>query len=268
MPPRLSLALVILVLLGGGLFLAFDSGTNTPPPPVVSVTPVATPKPVVASARPAQQRFLILAASWQPAFCEGAPQRRECRTQTKDRTDASRFSLHGLWPRDEFCNLPAGLEQQARDGSWSDLPALDLSPATARRLDEVMPGRQSQLDRYQWVKHGSCYGTDAESFYATAIALVDALNASAVRDLFAASLGKPLTTQQIRAAFDQSFGAGAGQRVKVACETDGSRTLISELTLGLFGAPGPDPDLGALLLKANGTSPGCDGGIVDPAGLQ
>lgn len=267
MPPRFSFALVVLVLLAGGLFLGLG-GDPTTPPPVASATPIAVPKPVAAATRPARQQFLILAASWQPAFCEGAPRRQECRTQTSDRADASRFSLHGLWPRDEFCDLPAGLEQQARDGRWNDLPALELSPATARRLDEVMPGRQSQLDRYQWVKHGSCYGTDAESFYATAIALMDALNRSAVRDLFVASLGKSLTTQQIRAAFDQSFGAGAGQRVKVACETDGRRTLISEITLGLFGAPGPDPDLGALLLKANGTSPGCTGGVVDPAGLQ
>jgi ribonuclease T2 len=37
-----------------------------------------------------------LAISWQPAFCETLPRRRECREQTHDRFDASHFFLHGL----------------------------------------------------------------------------------------------------------------------------------------------------------------------------
>ena len=42
--------------------------------------------------------YYVLALSWQPAFCEGRPDKSECRTQTQNRFDANNFVLHGLWP--------------------------------------------------------------------------------------------------------------------------------------------------------------------------
>ena len=77
-----------------------------------------------------------------------------------------------------------------------------------------------------------------------------------------------VTTAEIRAAFDKSFGAGAGQRVRVACVDDGSRRLISEITIGLVGTISPDTKLGDLILGSGPTDAGCPGGIVDPVGLQ
>ena len=44
----------------------------------------------------AEENGYALAISWQPAFCETLPRRRECREQTHDRFDASHFFLHGL----------------------------------------------------------------------------------------------------------------------------------------------------------------------------
>ncbi len=209
----------------------------------------------------------VLAISWQPAFCEGQPGRPECRSQTDARADASRFSLHGLWPQPrsrQYCGEAAGLKGQ----KWSELPAPALSNAVRGRLEAAMPGTQSGLDRHEWARHGSCYGGTADEYYGESIALLDAINASPVGALFAAKRGGEVSTEEIRAAFDQAFGKGAGERVRVSCRQDGGRRLVDELTIGLVGDIGPQPDLPKLILASRPTKPGCPDGIVDPAGLQ
>jgi ribonuclease T2 len=57
-----------------------------------------------ATGRGGKSRKLLLAMSWQPAFCESRPDKVECRTQTDGRFDADHLTLHGLWPQ------PQGLE--------------------------------------------------------------------------------------------------------------------------------------------------------------
>jgi ribonuclease T2 len=264
MNPRLSLAIVAALLVAGALYLLVPQpATITPEPPPTSPSPPEPPAEPTDS-----DAFFILAVSWQPAFCETAPDKPECRSQTAERFDASHFTLHGLWPEDEYCNVSARDEATDRDGRWSALPQLDLSPTLRRDLDKKMPGALSQLDRHEWVKHGTCFPGDAEAYFSASLALLDQLNASPVRDLFAGSTGKRLTQRQIRAAFDTSFGRNTGSRVRLACEDDGDRTLVTELTLGLWGSIGDTPDLAGLLAAARPTSGDCEGGIVDRVGLQ
>jgi ribonuclease T2 len=218
----------------------------------------------------AQQRTqYVLAISWQPAFCETAEHRPECRSQTADRFDASHFTLHGLWPqRVDYCEVSRTDQLADRDGDWSALPAPDLGEATLEKLREMMPGTQSGLERHEWLKHGTCYGEPAEAYFADALAVLEAVNASAVRDLFARSVGKELTQKQVRDAFDIAFGKGAGQRVRLDCERDGKRRLITELTLGHTGEITAPADYRRLTLAARPTNGGCDSGIVDPVGFQ
>src|SRR5690606_18904502 len=94
---------------------------------------------------------------------------------------------------------------------------------------------QSGLERHEWTRHGSCYGTDAEEYYADALDLLLALNTSGVAELFAGNIGRKITLQQVREAFDTTFGPGAGERVSMECAPDGNRTIITELTIGLTG---------------------------------
>jgi ribonuclease T2 len=218
----------------------------------------------------AQQRTqYVFAIIWQPAFCETAERRPECRSQTEDRFDASHFALHGLWPqRVDYCDVPRDQQLADREGDWSALPAPDLGKATLEKLREMMPGTQSGLERHEWLKHGTCYGEPAEAYFADALAVLEAVNASAVRDLFARSVGKELTQKQVRDAFDIAFGKGAGQRVRLACERDGKRRLITELTIGLTGEITAPADYRRLTLAARPTNGGCDSGVVDPVGLQ
>ncbi len=246
-----------------GFHVVAVSGGVTPPAPQPQPQPEPQPGPGATQ--------YVLAASWQPGFCETKPSKTECASQTADRFDATHLALHGLWPQPRsnvYCNVSAGEVGADKAGRWDALPGIALEPSTKQKLDIVMPGTQSLLERHEWIKHGTCHGGTTEEYFTASIRLMDALNASAVRTLFADSIGTELSAADIREAFDQSFGAGAGERVKVSCVNDGNRRLIGEITIGLSGELDEGADFAALLFASPPTDAGCPKGIVDAAGLQ
>lgn len=230
----------------------------------------ATAAPAAATNSPGTPQY-VLAISWEPAFCEAMPDKAECKAETASSFEATNFALHGLWPQprsSQYCGVSAADKASDNAHNWAALPEVNLSAENRTALDKVMPGTQSDLERHEWITHGTCYGADADTYFQAAIALADAINASPVRDLFAMHIGQPLTLADIRAAFNRAFGDGTGDRVRVACQTDGKRRLIEELTIGLSGTVGHFEDLGALILAAPATDGGCPGGIVDAVGPQ
>ena len=208
----------------------------------------------------------VLAASWQPAFCQTHRTKTECRAQTQERFDSAHFALHGLWPqpRDNvYCGVSREQRTDDEAGRWSDLPPLELTDETRADLDVVMPGTQSDLQRHEWIKHGTCYSDTAEEYYVESLQLMNQLNAGPVRVLFAARIGESVTADELRAAFDQAFGAGAGDRVEIAC----SGGLITELRIHLDGAITATTRFAELIAAADPVGAGCTGGRIDPAGF-
>jgi ribonuclease T2 len=214
----------------------------------------------------------VLAVSWQPAFCETRPRLPECRSQTADRFDATNFALHGLWPQPRsqaYCGVDERTVAQDKRRRWRDLPWERLDDDLWSRLRQAMPGTRSGLHKHEWIKHGTCYdGAGAVEYFEDSLKLLEALNRSEVRDLFAGNIGRELNGDEIRAAFDRSFGPGAGDRVRISCKNDGARRLIVELTIGVSGRIEPDSYVAAHILAADATDPGCPGGVVDPVGNQ
>ena len=214
----------------------------------------------------------VLSVSWQPAFCETKRDKAECATQTPNRFDATHFTLHGLWPqprRNAYCDVPPEMSLADKDGDWDRLPEPKLSDATRQRLAQVMPGTQSNLERHEWIKHGTCFHADlADEYFSRAIALIDQLNASKAQGLFASNVGGEITGKAIRDAFDESFGEGAGDRVRVSCKRIRGRNLIIELMIGLAGEIGDEPSLANLISASAATDPGCPGGAVDSVGTR
>jgi len=225
----------------------------------------------VTAAPPAAKTDYVLAISWEPAFCEAMPSKAECKAETPDSYDATHFSLHGLWvqPRSKaYCGVSDADKASDKAHSWTALPAVDVTPATRTALDRDMPGTKSDLERHEWIEHGTCSGVSQEVFFTRATRFVETINNSAVGTLFAGHVGQRLDGTDIRQAFDTAFGAGAGDRVRIACETHGGRGLISEITVGLTGDVVGNGGIGDLIAASGKTSPGCAGGIVDPAGKQ
>ncbi len=210
----------------------------------------------------------VLALSWEPAFCETAPHVEECRTQTARSVDARQFSLHGLWPDGNYCGVDARTRETDEAHRWQQLPVIDLPKKLRDELVVAMPGTRSQLDRHEWIKHGTCAGTDQQGYYATALALTEAVNTSSLPALFMANMGKSLSAARIARAFDADFGAGTGERVTLECVSDGSRRLISGIRIALEGAIADSPDLSTLTRAAPPRKGGCKSGVVDPAGFQ
>ena len=241
---------------------------KTPAPPQPAPNTAAAPKP--AAAKPVNLTY-VLALSWQAAFCETNPKKPECRWQTGQRPDANYLSLHGLWPQPssrQYCNVPAPVRMAGETGRWKDIPPVNLSLSTQADLEAMMPGSKSLLERHEWAKHGSCYPADAETYFKDSFRLLREVNDSPVADIFLRNIGRRVTASDIRAAFDQAFGAGAGNRVRVSCKDDGDRRLISEITLGLKGDIPSGTSLSELMLAAPPSEPGCPAGLVDPVGPQ
>lgn len=221
--------------------------------------------------RPKFTGNMVLAISWQPGFCETRRKLAECRSQTPDRLDATRFSLHGLWPQpgsNVYCGVEDRFVRLDKSRQWLKLPSLTLSEPLRAELKDAMPGVQSGLHRHEWIKHGTCYSADEETYYRDSLLLLATINGSRVGELFRTSVGKQLSSRTIRESFDQAFGRGAGERVRMACRRVGNRTLITELTIGLSGDISSAPDPGSLILASPKTKPGCPRGIVDAAGFQ
>ena len=263
MRAALTLGLTVLALFAGALALWLVEST-TPAP-----TGGASPSAVAAETRAAPRQPYVLAVSWHPAFCETKPGLEECRLERASDYAADHFSLHGLWPQEvEYCGISQRIVDTDRAGRWLRLPEIEVSAATRRDLAQLMPGSRDGLERHEWTLHGSCAGVSAETYFSRALALTDELNASSVRDLLAANIGKRLTSGAIRAAFDDAFGSGAGRKVRLDCARDGKRDLLVELRINLDGDVMGSAGLGAAISQARSISAGCQGGIVDRAGQQ
>lgn len=218
---------------------------------------------------------LLIALSWQPAFCESKPSKTECK-QLNDGLlpiTESQLSLHGLWPQPNgtfYCGVSDELKRLDKANRWSELPAPKLDTDTADRLAVAMPGMASFLERHEWIKHGTCFfGEDSgDEYFDDSLRVLAAINDSPVGHLLAENVGSEVDTTDIRKAFDSAFGAGAGDRVQVKCAGDQGRVLIQELKVTLKGEITETADIGALIRAGDPQSPGCPRGVIDPAGLQ
>lgn len=209
----------------------------------------------------------LLALSWYNAFCETHRVKKECKRSmfplAKTKYSEKHFVLHGLWPQPKnkiYCGVDSHTVTMDKHKQWNRLPDIALRDEVKKRLQKVMPGFASNLHKHEWIKHGSCYGTDANSYYEDAINMVEQVNDSKVGDFFKKHIGKRVTLQQIRALFDRNFGLGTGKRVEMKCH----KGLITELWLHL----GSRSDaLGTLLKQGKQIRSHCQSGLVDKAGF-
>jgi len=208
----------------------------------------------------------LLALSWHNAFCETHRTKKECKRRLlsilKPKYYEKHFVLHGLWPQPKnrtYCNLERKYITMDRYKRWNKIPDIGLSSKTKERLSKVMPGFISNLHKHEWIKHGSCYGTDAEQYYQDAMDFTEQINSSKANNFFVKNIGKRVTLKQIRHQFDSSFGTGTGKRVELKCKNG----LITELWLHL----GSGSDIASMLQNANPVHSRCQKGLIDRAGF-
>ncbi len=244
-------------------------GSQGAAPPATAAAPDAGAAPAAAPGFPGSRGARathVLALGWEPAFCAKHKDKSECRSLTAASFGATHLSLHGLWPQPrgtQYCNVAPDIKQRDEAHDWNALPEPELSNATRQRLAAVMPGVASNLQRHEWIVHGTCHGTSADAYFARAASLAEAVAASKVATVFADSAGQSLSAATIRAAFDDAFGPGAGARVTVSCRGRGTDRKITEIVLSLAGDVSGNAALGDLMRATDTVPQGCPSGIVD-----
>ncbi len=209
----------------------------------------------------------ILVLSWHNAFCETHRYKKECKRSIVSlfysKKSDSQFALHGLWPQprsSQYCNVDKRLVGADKNRQWRHLPCLALDEDVENQLEIIMPGYASDLHKHEWIKHGSCYGTDANRYYSDAINLTGQVNASGLGTFFSENIDKKVTLKQIRNIADREFGRGAGDRIELKCKSG----LITELWLHLGSR---SDDLSVLLQRGKKTRSRCHQGVIDRAGF-
>ena len=217
----------------------------------------------VPKSSPKSAKQNLLALSWQNAFCQTHQYKKECKSMNSKSFGAFEFVLHGLWPQprnNQYCNVSKKEVGTDKNKQWYRLKKLDLNMTTRNELKKYMPGYSSNLHRHEWVKHGTCYGTSSNDYFANAIALLKQVNQSKVQQYFKQNIGKIITLKEVRKEFDKAFGQGAGKQVTMNCRGG----LVTELWLHL----GSGSDGLKELLKSNKTVRSrCQKGRVDAVGF-
>jgi len=205
----------------------------------------------------------LLAISWQNAFCQMNQYKKECKSMTKGSFGDDEFVLHGLWPQPRnnlYCNVSKKQVGKDKNKQWYSLDKLELSAETRKELSILMPGYASYLHRHEWVKHGTCYGTNEEEYYKDSLNLLKQVNDSKVGEYFKENIGKKVYLREIRQRFDKEFGEGAGDHVTMRCRNG----LVTELWLHIGN--GSD-DLKALFKGGERPKSKCHKGRVDAVGF-
>jgi len=209
----------------------------------------------------------LLALSWHNAFCETHRYKKECKrglsSLLRRKASDTQFVLHGLWPQPRtnvYCLKDKKLIHADKNKRWRSIPDIGLNNTTKEALAKVMPGFKSQLHKHEWIKHGTCYGKDANTYYNDAVSLINQVNNSVLGKFFSENIGKRISLKQVRMIADRAFGIGAGNRIELQCR----KGLVTELWLHLGSGKA---DLAALLQKGKKVRGRCKGGFIDKAGF-
>ncbi len=190
----------------------------------------------------------VLSFSWQNAFCSSVSGRKqECATLESTAHAAQYLSLHGVWPKRQYCDVPTEQIRLDKKRRWKQLPALNLSDKLRTRLERVMPGTASALERHEWVKHGSCSGVSAETYFQKGLDLTAAINRSGLGVWLNKKIGKRVLLSDLQAQIGSSFGAIPEGSVEFLCYQGKSRS-------GHSGAHGNRQNKKSLIASAQESS--------------
>ena len=194
----------------------------------IALAVLAAAAPAAHAASPVEN--YALAISWEPAFCLTVSGKPECASETASRQDAHAFSLHGLWPQSgSYCGATAAQKADDQAGKWSLLPAVTLSASTEAALQIEEPGTQSDLERHEWIEHGTCSGLTQQNFFAPTLAMLDGINASNLGSTVSANVGGHLTLAQLQAAAALDYGTYAKTDIEYLCISSGGKSYLEEV---------------------------------------
>lgn len=167
-----------------------------------------------------------LALSWHPTFCLTNPTKK---TSKSYNSKNSPFVLHGLWPSTKKRTHPAYCLGQIQVEKCQ-FPPLNLNFTLTQKLKTIMPGVDNCLDRYQWEKHGTSSGMDANTYYTRAYEYTKWFLNSPVAKQFQKNTGKQVSTKEVLSWF--KFWK-IDHAVSIHCIKHNNQHLLQEVRLYL-----------------------------------
>ncbi len=218
--------------------------------------------PIVKRDKPTQRDSnlkSVLVVSWHNTFCENHSNKRECK---RDGGDAkNHLVLHGLWPQprgNEYCGVSSKIKRLDRMKRWSALPKLELSKQTKELMQIYMPGYESNLQRHEWYKHGTCYSNNPDSYFKTALSFTKELDES-IGEYLRDNLGKKINLYNIKRIAKRKLAKDIDNKIALKCKG----RVIKEIWISLSGK---GDSLESLIKDAKSIRSNCSEAIVDKAG--
>ena len=169
----------------------------------------------------------ILALTWLNGFCKVNPKKRVC----LNKKSFDYFTLHGLWPKKK---------------NYCSNEHMNLSKEFFKVLEKYMPAAKFGFAKYEWRKHGTCFGSDAKTYLLTSIKLTEQFNETLISEYFKKHMGESLSLQKLRLLFSKAFGRKSTRKFQLICK----KGYIVEIRINLKGDPTKE-DLYTLINKAN-----------------
>ncbi|MCE9991479.1 ribonuclease I [Enterobacter asburiae] len=200
----------------------------------------------------------VLALSWQTGFCQSMHERNrdepdECRLQKESNTKTDFLTVHGLWPGLPKSIAARGVDErrwmrfgcatrpipnmpEAKASRKCAAAETGLSLSGAAKLNTVMPGAggNSCLERYEYAKHGVCFGFDPDAYFGTMVRLNQEVKSSALGAFLTENYGKTVSRNAFDAAVAKSFGKQNVKAIKLTC--NGNPAYLTEMQISLKAA--------------------------------
>jgi len=223
------------------------------------VLPLLVSKTVLAEPLEAREysdfSHYILALSWQTGFCQSQYERYKkeskiCKKQQDSANKPSYLTLHGLWP-----SLPASIAAEGVDerrwirygcstrplpdmplvkaSNKCNAPVTDISLEVASKLADVMPaaGGDSCLERYEYAKHGACFGFNSNDYFDTMVRLSNEVKQQSLGNFIQQHYGQVVSREAFNRAIKESWGENAVTAVKLNCH--GNPAYLTDIQIAL-----------------------------------
>jgi len=201
----------------------------------------------------------VLVLNWHNTFCETHSNKKECK---RDGGEAkNHLVLHGLWPQPRnktYCGVSSKIKRLNRAKRWYALPSLDLNSSVKELMTIYMPGSQSNLQRHEYYKHGTCYSKDANSYFYDALTMAKQADKS-IGEYLRANIGKRVKEINIKMLTAKSFGKDVKYKVAIKCK----RGILRKIW---FSLKGRGDDISKLAKNAKQIHSNCKTAIVDAPG--
>lgn len=182
-----------------------------------------------------------LALSWQTGFCQSQYDRYKkesniCKKQQYSTDKRSYITVHGLWPSlpgsisawgvDETRWIRYGCSArplpdmpQVNAANKCNAPVTGISLEVASKLADVMPaaGGDSCLERYEYAKHGACFGFNSNDYFDTMVRLSNEVKQQTLGHFIQQHYGQVITREAFNDAVKESWGEEAVKAIKLNC---------------------------------------------------